>query len=341
MRTFGIMLRILQQFKHDKRTIALMIFAPLMVLSLFFMIFNGTAYHPGIALVSPPPGMIEKFERLEAEVTSSSLADAQQRIASSEIDGYIDFSLGQPVVFLEGSDMNKKQIALMTIQQALQNTNSASPQEALEIEYIYGSADLGKFDDMGPVLIGIFVFFFTFLISGISFLRERTSGTLERLFVSPVRRWEVMCGYLLGFGVFSMIQSTIISLFSIYVLGIPLAGSLFNLILITVLMAVCALTIGTLVSSFAENELQVMQFIPIIIVPQVLFSGLFQIETMSPFLQWVSWFMPIFYGAEAMRDVMIRGNGWSEIYVNVSILFTITLFLVIVNIQVLKKYRNI
>ncbi|WP_256244594.1 ABC transporter permease [Alkalibacterium sp. 20] len=162
------------------------------------------------------------------------------------------------------------------------------------------------FDYFGPVLLGFFVFFFVFLISGVSFLRERTRGTLERLLSSPLRKWEIVIGYVIGFGLFTVIQSTIISAYSIYVLGMMMQGNFFYVLLIKLCLSFTALTLGMLLSSFAQNELQMIQFIPVVVVPQLFFSGLFNLEAISG---WVSWIGPLTPCIMLQKRCVI---SWSE-----------------------------
>ena len=97
------------------------------------------------------------------------------------------------------------------IQDSMLSGQENGQKPELKIDYLHGSSDMGQFDYFGPVLVGFFVFFFVFLIAGVSFLRERTTGTLERLLARPLRKWEIVMGYVLGFGIFTMIQSTIIA----------------------------------------------------------------------------------------------------------------------------------
>lgn len=104
-------------------------------------------------------------------------------------------------------------------------------------------------------------------------MRERTTGTLERLLTSPLRRWEIVAGYIMGFGIFTMIQAAIIAWYAIYVLGMLMEGSFGFVLLITLLLSLTALTLGILLSSFANNELQMIQFIPLIVVPRSFSRG--------------------------------------------------------------------
>ena len=120
-----------------------------------------------------------------------------------------------------------------------------------------------------------------------------------------------------------------------------MVGSFYLVLFITILTALVALTIGTFISAFANNELQVIQFIPIIVVPQIFFSGLFDLSTMPTWLQSFGHFMPLWYSADALRNIMIRGKGWNDILFDVFILILICIIFTLANILALKKYRKI
>ncbi|WP_297429156.1 ABC transporter permease [Clostridium sp.] len=338
MRVKAIMVRILLQLAHDKRTIGLMIMAPILVLTLMSFIFDGSDYHPKIGIINAPISLVNKLEDKDVIVIRYTENDAYDALKSSKIDALINFENGIPKITLEGSDPSKSQASIKLIQGATQQLTSNLK---LDITYLYGYENMTSFDNFGPILIGFFVFFFVFLVAGVSFLGERTSGTLERILATPLRRWKIVLGYVLGFGVFTIIQSALIAWYSISILNIMMIGSFSLVILITILTAMVALTIGTFISAFANNELQMIQFIPIIVVPQVFFSGLFDLSTMSPWLQSFAQFMPLWYSADALRNIMIRGKGWNDIAFDVLILILICIFFMILNILALRKYRKI
>ncbi|MDB5083692.1 MAG: type transport system permease protein, partial [Bacilli bacterium] len=221
------------------------------------------------------------------------------------------------------------------------SSNAAVGLAPQQLSYLYGSASMTSFDNFGPVLIGFFAFFFVFLVAGISFLKERTTGTLERLIAAPIKRWEIVAGYVVGFGIFTTIQAVLIAWFSVDVLGIMMTGHLINLLLVTLLLSLTALTFGIFLSSFANSEFQMMQFIPLVIVPQVFFSGLFNIDTMAQWLRWLSKIMPLYYGADAMRNVMIRGKGLQDIAVDLAVLLSLSIVFMILNVIALRKYRKV
>lgn len=171
-----------------------------------------------------------------------------------------------------------------------------------------------------------------------SFLQERTSGTLEKLLSMPLRRWEIVTGYVLGFGLFTVLQSLIFSWYCVYILDIMMIGSFPLVILITLLAAVVALTLGILASTAASNEFQMMQFIPIVIVPQSLFSGLFDLPSS---IQALGRVMPLYYIADALTQVMLRGSAFSAIASDLAVLLGFSVLFMLLNTQMLKKYRRI
>lgn len=338
MRVRAVMIRILRQLIHDKRTIGLMIIAPILVLTFMSFIFDGTTYHPKIGIVNAPLLFVTALEDNDAVVTRYSESEAHFALKASEVDAVINFESGIPHIDLEGSDPGKVKAVINMSRIAMQKT---SINDFEEVTYLYGYKDMSEFDNFGPILIGFFVFFFVFLISGVAFLRERDTGTLERALATPIHRWEIVMGYICGYGVFTIIQSALIAWYSIYILKMMMVGSFVTVLFITILTAMVGLSIGTFISAFANNELQMIQFIPIIIVPQMFFSGLFDLSTMAPWLQILGKLMPLWYVADALTNIMIRGKGWNAIIFNAIVLLIICSVFVIANIFALKKYRKI
>ena len=342
MRIKALVIRILRQIIRDKRTMALLIFAPILVLSMLYLVFDGDEYTPKIGLVNIPEPIQNQLNFENAKIKHyDSIELAEKDLFERKLDGYLRFDNMTPSIMLEGSDPSVNGSVMRWIQTALSSLQQNSPLKEIEVNYVYGSSDMGQFDYFGPVLLGFFIFFFVFLIAGVSFLRERTTGTLERLLSSPLRKWEIVTGYIIGFGIFTVIQAAIIAWYSIYVLGMLMEGSFGYVMLITLFVSLTALTLGTLLSSFANNELQMVQFIPLVVVPQVFFSGLFNLETISEWLSWIGPLTPLYYASEALRNVMVRGFGWDMIYKDLLILAGFSLLFMMLNIAALRKYRKI
>jgi ABC-2 type transport system permease protein len=344
MRIGALVVRIIRQFLRDKRTLALMLAAPLLVLTLMSLVFHSSTYAPKIGAVGLPDALTDKLKEAGASVTAYDRTKAYDELAAGRLDAVIEISGGKPAVKLEGSDPSHSRAVTAVLQKALLSSSlfPAAPAQAQPVfTYLHGSADMTAFDSFGPVMIGFFAFFFVFLIAGVSFLRERTTGTLERLLASPLRRWEIVAGYTAGFGIFTMLQTALIVWFSIRVLGLMMAGSFWLVLLITMLLSLTALSLGTLLSAYAATEFQMIQFIPIVIVPQVFFSGLFNMDAMVPWLRAVGRVLPLTYGAEAIRDVMLRGSGWPETAGSVGILLAFTAVFLLLNVLALRKHRKI
>ncbi len=172
-----------------------------------------------------------------------------------------------------------------------------------------------------PALLAMLVLFLGFLLSGISFLRERTQGTMERLTASPVSRFDILGGYLLGFLLFAILQTLILFFYTVYVLNLDFRGDLWQIIIFQILIGILAVCLGIFISVFAKNEFQMVQFIPLIIVPQVFVCGLlFPISQQPDYLQWIANFLPLTYAVDGIRAIMLQGSGLGGIPKDVGIL---------------------
>lgn len=346
MKVRAITLRILRQFIHDKRTMALMFIAPLVVLSLMSLVFNGDDYTPKIGIYGDAQVISSSLEKQDTSVTLYATEElGNEALKDNDIDALVTMKGMSPVVVLEGSNPTANRAVMLSLQEAVQGLEPAISGEAQDriepqISYLYGAEDMKTIDRFGPVMIGVFIFFFVFLIAGVSLLRERTTGTLERLLSTPLKRWEIVLGYVCGFGIFTVFQALLISWYSVQALGIMMTGRFGYVLLITLLLALTALTLGTLLSAFAANELQMIQFIPIVIVPQIFLSGLFPLDTLPLWLQRIGLATPIYYGSEALIDIMIRGKGWSGIALDAFVLIGFSLLFMVLNVLALRKHRK-
>jgi ABC-2 type transport system permease protein len=174
--------------------------------------------------------------------------------------------------------------------------------------------DQGVLDYIAPAMLTTLALFFSFLLTGISFLRERSQGTMERMMASPITRLDMVFGYLLGFFIFALTQTLIIVLFTIYVLGINFYGDLWQILIFQVVVITGAVTLGIFTSTFARNEFQMVQFIPLIIVPQIFLCGvIWPVEQMPDYLQWLSAILPLTYAVSGLRDIMLYGKDLIDV----------------------------
>ncbi|MBI2836252.1 MAG: ABC transporter permease [Chloroflexi bacterium] len=181
--------------------------------------------------------------------------------------------------------------------------------------------DVKVLDYIAPALLGALAFFFGFLLTGISFLRERSQGTMERLTVSPVTRLDIVVGYLLGFFVFALVQTLIILLYTIYVFDITYHGQLWEILAFQVVVIIGAVNLGIFISSFARNEFQMVQFIPLVILPQMFLGGiLWPVEQMPDYLRWFAHVLPLTYAVDGMREIMLNGKNLLDVWTNLAVL---------------------
>ncbi|MGX5213516.1 ABC transporter permease [Streptomyces violaceus] len=161
------------------------------------------------------------------------------------------------------------------------------------------------FDSIGASLLGIFPLITMFLVTSIATLRERTSGTLERLLAMPLGKGDLIAGYALAFGTLAIIQSALATGLAVWFLGLDVTGSPWLLLLVALLDALLGTALGLFVSAFAASEFQAVQFMPAVIFPQLLLCGLFTPrDTMHPVLETISDVLPMSYAVDGMNEVL-------------------------------------
>jgi ABC-2 type transport system permease protein len=160
------------------------------------------------------------------------------------------------------------------------------------------------FSAAAPALLAVFPFAIMFIVTSITTLRERTSATLERLMTMPIGKFDLLLGYAIAFGLVAVLQVAVATAISLTWLGLEIDGSVLLLLLIAMLDALLGTALGLFVSAFARTEFQAVQFMPLIVMPQILLCGLFAPrEAMTPVLEWLSNVMPLSYAVEALESV--------------------------------------
>jgi ABC-2 type transport system permease protein len=225
----------------------------------------------------------------------------------------------------------------------------------IERETIYGSAGDDMLDAFAPGLIGFFAYFLVFILTGISFLRERVGGTLERLLATPIRRSEIVVGYSLGFAFFATLQVILIMAFALGTLEIPAigplpsfaiglgianAGSPLIAFLVALLLALGAVNLGIFISTFARSEFQILQFIPIVIVPQGLLSGLlWPVSSLPDILEPVARALPLTYAVDGLREVLIKGSdlGSAALQLDLAVLAGVVALLAVLATATIRR----
>ena len=363
-RTLAIAVRIVRQFRRDPRTLALIVIVPAVVLSLVGYLLRSTETTVSLALVSENgqsalPALLERAAT-QANWEVRAFRGETEAVKAVE-DGDLDAAAligqteeGQAAVrlVLEGANPQKSTAIRRLVSQtilfaSLVDTAQPAPPgrgeasaPAVDVRYVFGGPEFDSVDFQAPPLIGFFAFFFVFLLTAVSFLRERTGGTLERLMITPTRRSELVVGYMLGFGLLAVLQSVIILLVALFVLDIDYRGNLGIVFLLVITLTVAAVNLGIFLSTYARNELQAIQFIPLVIVPQGLLSGVvWEIESMPGWLQGIAHALPLTYSNAALRGVMLEGQGLAsrDLLMNLAVLLAFALFFVVLSALTLRR----
>jgi ABC-2 type transport system permease protein len=176
------------------------------------------------------------------------------------------------------------------------------------LKYVYQNQPL-VFQHVAGSLLGVFPMLVMFLITSVATLRERTSGTLERLLILPITKLEFILGYASAFGIAALVQAVVVSSVALGLLGLTIAGSQLMLIFVAIVDALLGMSIGIFVSSFAKTEFQAVQFLPAILFPQLLLSGLLAPRaSMTSILRVISDYLPLTYAVDATEKVIV-GQG--------------------------------
>jgi ABC-2 type transport system permease protein len=356
-RVAAITRRLLQQFRRDRRTLALLFVAPLVILGLLGYLIRGSSSSPAVGIANEDQGPLGAIFTSALErsslVTASTVraSDGDGKLKDGSLVAYIvfppDFSSRAqagtiaPEVHLEGSQPGTSAPVLQALQQALTSAAATGPVHfEPQVHYLYGGPGFDTLDYFGAAFIGFVVFFLVFVITIVAFLNERSQGTLERLMASPLRRGEIVLGYMLGFTVLALIQSAEVLVFSLAVLKVHNQGNVILIFAIEALMALTAVNLGIFLSMFARTEFQAVQFIPLVIVPQVLLSGiLFPVSTEPRPLQLVSDVLPLTYAVNGLRDVMVKGAdlSWSSLQLDAGVVAGFCVLLIAAGVATLRR----
>ncbi|MGZ6268076.1 MAG: ABC transporter permease [Candidatus Limnocylindrales bacterium] len=377
LRVAAVVRRIVAQFRRDPRTLGLLFAAPLAIIALLGWVLSSSGESvarvaivsesnqpASAAVVSRLTAALQGQPTVEVDASVHDATTARQKLKDKQLDLVIDlppdFTVQSPKFELVTLGLNPTGEAsvIPNIQQALVkaiagNLGAALP--AIERATVYGSPDATVLDTLAPVVVGFFVYFFVFILTGISFLRERIGGTLERLLATPVSRSEIVLGYSLGFGFFATLQIALVLAFVLGRLEVPALGPVpafaiglgvrtvgnpLIAYLLVLVLGLGAVSLGIFLSTFARTEFQILQFIPIVIVPQGLLGGFFwPIEQLPSLLQPVARVLPVTYAIDGLRQVMIAGADLTsgKVLIDLAILTGIAAIFVVLAAATIRR----
>jgi ABC-2 type transport system permease protein len=380
-RTLILAQRVILQMLADRRTLALMMIVPMILLTALTILIRAEKAALVVGVVNDDAGFslagneVNLGDRMlavlsgfaEFDVQPMTAAEARRQLDDGDADAVIrvpaDFTaqvlgtrhLALAVEFEGSNPMVAERLKGLLERVALQSVNTlalagapANPatgddtevEASIDAAYLHSGPEYDTLDYMAPALVGFFVFFFTFLLTCIAFLRERLNGTLERLQATPIRAHEIIIGYMVGFLVFGLLQGAVTLLFTVFVVKVHYAGNLLNMLVVEGLLVMVSVNLGIFLSTFAQNEFQVLQFLPLVIVSQGLLGGIiWQIEDMPDWLQPVSRLMPLTYSNRALRDVMIKGSSLVDVAGDLGIILLFAVLVVALSSRTAGKAK--
>ena len=342
-RVVALFRRVVWEIRRDRPSLALLFIAPIVITGLVTFILRESQAPQVTAVVVNLAGTRGQLvgsalgaALREGGATVSDIADeAAARVAIGDTAASVGIVIGTDAAtgssltitaITNGLDPSGEASQVSAVGRAMVAAASIASGAAVPVvrhTTVYGTPTNDPITTFAPAIVGFFAYFFVYILTGVSFLRERTGGTLERLMATPVTRGEVVIGYTLGFGLFATIQVAVLMLWALGSLNVPAFGPLpsFSIglgvavngspllaFLVVLLLAVGAVSLGIFLSTFARTELQIIQFIPIVLAPQFLLSGvLFPVSALPSILRPIVAIMPLNYAVDGLRQVFIRG----------------------------------
>ena len=365
--------RILRQFRHDPRTVALIAIVPLVVMALIGYLISDDKEPLPVAVVNAdapvatPAGEISIGGLISRELSHAPTLTvrlvanegaAERQVREGDVAGAVilpttlteALAAHEPAQIrvivrgvepgLEGPVLNGLSSAIVALRTTPAGARLAGPGLSVERVALLGASGLETLDYNAPVLIAVFAFLFTFMLTSVAFLRERSTGTLARLMASPVSRLEVLAGYLLGFLGFAMLQALLVLGYVTWILHVHVEGSIWIVLLFLGVLVVGVVNLGIALSFYARNELQVVQFIPLILLPQVFLGGLFwPVQSLWAPLRYLSQVFPLTHAGAALRAVMVGGDSLGGVTARLLALIGFAAAMTLLGVLALRNQR--
>lgn len=375
-RILAVTKRIFSDMKNDKRTIGLIILAPILVMTVFGIAFSGDVEDVDVIIVNHDEGSTvlgEGFKSLSNDMISnidnetlniqymSNENQALDNVKKGEAYAVIIFpSNFTQDIFRSVKNSNSPEIINITVKADesivnVKNTIYSSLSDAQKTTFdnegfkspinIYKDPVYGKnadfIDFFVPGIMSFVVYILTTLLTLISFVGERVSGTLERILATPLTETEVILGYGIAFSIIGIIQSAILIILGIMVFDIEIVGNVLLAFLGISILAIVCQSLGILLSNLADRVEQAIQFIPFIVLPAFLLSGIFwPIEAIPQWLRPLSYLIPPTYAANASRAVMIKGWGIDMIWMDLLALSIFAFIFLLIAVCSLKTKKG-
>lgn len=376
-RVMAVSRRVFRDVANDKRSLGMLFLAPIFAMCVFGVAFSGDVEGVNVIIVNQDQGFTIPFSNtttyLSQNITSNlntttlniqnmgNVDDARAKVENGQASAVIIYPEnftknailksqnasypGSAEIIIEGDDSvtNIKNAIMKTVSQALSDTLTAAgvnPAIKVVSDPIYGeNADF--IDFFVPGILAFVVYLLTTILTLITFVGERSNGTLERVLASPVTESEVVCGYAITFGTLGILQVSLLLVVAILVFNIMVVGNVLLAFLAVAILAVTCQALGILLSSLAKRPEQAMQFFPFVVLPAFLLSGVFwPIQAIPYWLRPFSYLVPPTYAVDACRAVMLKGWGLDKIWPDLVALIIFSILFLGLAVWTLKRGKK-
>ena len=376
-RVMAVSRRVFRDVANDKRSLGMLFLAPIFAMCVFGVAFSGDVEGVNVIIVNQDQGFTIPFSNtttyLSQNITSNlntttlniqnmgNVDDARAKVENGQASAVIIYPEnftknailksqnasypGSAEIIIEGDDSvtNIKNAIMKTVSQALSDTLTAAgvnPAIKVVSDPIYGeNADF--IDFFVPGILAFVVYLLTTILTLITFVGERSNGTLERVLASPVTESEVVCGYAITFGTLGILQVSLLLVVAILVFNIMVVGNVLLAFLAVAILAVTCQALGILLSSLAKRPEQAMQFFPFVVLPAFLLSGVFwPIQAIPYWLRPFSYLVPPTYAVDACRAVMLKGWGLDKIWPDLVALIIFSILFLCLAVWTLKRGKK-
>jgi len=370
----------LQALLHDRRTVGLLIMMPILMMVLFGYAFGRPVRHVPIKLVNFDEGgegipylgindtkyseifikILEEDDKVDLtllDLSSFNLSDEISQVYGGNdyyaliiipvnfTEDMLNFTNHiQLSIYIDGSDPQTISSVITAISEAIGTVlNEISGGEShldLNFNYVSGDPNLRPIDSLGPGILSFALFLFMILTVTGGLTKERVTETLYRVKVTATSKSEMMIGYLLGNSLIALVQSVLLLLISVLFFQIHIVGNILLLFFILFIYAMSCVGLGIFASTFAKNQLQAFQFIPLLLIPSMFFSGfILPINSFPILFQYVSYFIPMTYSIRISRAIMINGFGLDMFFMDFLFMIILTLVFLVLAVVVFKMKK--
>ncbi len=367
--------RVFKDLRNDKRSLALIVIAPIFVMVVFGLAFGGEVKNVKVMVVNQDQGAatatgtlslsdqiishldqevlkIEYEDDRDAALAAVENGDAYAAVifppefTSSALAGLQDRNAGSAAsieLLLDKSNINVANTITRELNDALLATvDQAGVRMPVMVDTVAVFGQDAKFMDFFvPGIVAFAVYMITTLLTLVTFVGERTSGTLQRMLATALIERDIVLGYAAAFSLIGIGQAVLLLLVGILVFDITVVGNVFLAFLVIALLAVVSQALGILLSSTAKREAQAIQVLPFVVLPAFLLSGIFwPIEAIPAWLRPLSYIVPPTYAVDASRAVMLKGYGIEKIWIDIIALLAMAAFFLTLAVLSLRTRKD-